>query len=63
MFVSCIVTASGRKLDPAYLSDWKDSRDSMYGRHRLLLLFGKEAPTAADWKFWWKNINDSPSHA
>ncbi len=56
MFVSCIVTASGRKIDPVYLSNWKDSRELGYGRHRSLLPFGKEAPTAADWKLWQKNI-------
>ncbi len=50
MFISCITTASGRKINPVYLSDWKDSREPTYGRHRTLLPFGKEAPAATNWK-------------
>ena len=48
MFISCITTTSRRNINLNYLSDWKDSREAKYGRHRSLLPFGKEAPTTAD---------------
>ena len=56
MFISCITTANGRKIDLKYLSDWKDSRESRSRRHISLLPFGKEAPITANWKLWRKNI-------
>ncbi len=49
MFMSCIMIVRGRKVNLEYLSDWRDPREVMWGKHRALLPFGKEVLATLNW--------------
>lgn len=52
VFMSCISTASGTRLDETYMHDWHDSPEYGYGKHRSRFEFGLELPTQDDWDCW-----------
>ena len=49
LFLSDIVTANGRQLDPIYLSSWYELYKQYLGKMRSLFSFGQEWPTDNDW--------------
>ena len=52
IFLSCISTATGTKVDEVYLRSWKESHEGQLGRHRSTFPFGKEFPLDSDWATW-----------
>ena len=52
VFLSDIATARGDKVDPTYLTDWRESHEGSIGKNRSKTTFGKERPTKEDWRLW-----------
>ena len=66
LFLSDIVTADGRKIDPSYVGDWTSTQEYQLGKHRSQFEFGRECPTPADWeawsRYWNEQCNNSQFH-